>query len=106
MAQIPTNASIFQRPVNTGEIAANAVTIIGQGTHINDALSHAIGASIATIVDSVDVSAGAKLAQDLRNKSAALTGSSSGPNGIKGVRAIVDGVAMLQNSAKQLAAGK
>ncbi len=105
MAEIPSPGFIFQPRLNTGAIAADAVTIIGQGTHINKALAQAIGSSTAAIIDTVNISAGAKLADDLHAKEVALTGASS-PVEMKGVHPIINGIANLSKGAKELANGK
>jgi len=100
------NNNIFSPPLATSDIVANSVTVIGQPTNINRALSHAIGTSFAQILDTVNISAGARMADAIHNRVAALTGSQTGPIGVKGVHPIIDGIANLENAARALANGE
>lgn len=105
MAEIRDPNNIFQPRLSSGAIAANAVTILGQPVNINRALSKAIGTSFAQIVDTVNISAGARVAEEIHTKDAALTGSDKGPVGIQGAHPIINGIANLEASAKKLASG-
>jgi hypothetical protein len=98
--------TIFSPPLATGEIAANAVGVLGEPVHINEALSKAIGTATATIVDTVNISAGAKLADDIQRWDSVLTGSPNGPQGVQGVHPIIDGIAIIQEGAKQALSGQ
>jgi hypothetical protein len=102
MAEI---SNIFRSRIPSGSLALNAQAVLGQPVRIHQALTRAISAATFNLLDSSNISAAARVAQDLADKNAHLTGSPNGVQGIPGVHPIIDGVADLRQAEERLARG-
>ena len=103
MAEVP---NIFHTRIPAGKIDGEALAILGEPVRLHAALTRGIAASNINLLDSVDISEAAHVAQEIGAKNASLTGSSQGPGRIPPAHPIIDGIANISHATKRLASGK
>ena len=103
MAEVP---NIFHSRLPAGQISGSSDAVLGEPIHLHRTLTQGIAASKINLVDSVDISEAAHVAQEVSDTSAELTGSPNGPNRIPEVHPIINGIANIRQAALKLANGR
>ena len=99
--------NIFQTRVPSGVLAANAGGVLGQPVHTHQALNQAISVATYNLLDTANISEGAKVASEIAQKVAQITGSASGPQGIPALQhPVINGIADLRHVTRRLVTGQ
>lgn len=100
MAEVP---NIFHLRLPAGKISGESIAILGQTPRTHTAITRGLAAARVNLLDSVDISEAARVAQEIDDKTASLTGSPNGPNHIPPAHPIIDGVANINQATRRIA---
>ena len=99
------DSGIFHLRLPAGKIAGEASAVLGQTPRTHANITRGLAAARVNLLDSADISEAAKVAQEVGDKNASLTGSSAGPNRIPPVHPIINGIANISQATKRIANG-
>ena len=99
------DAGIFHLRLPAGKIAGAPMAVLGQPPRTHTNITRGLAAEQVNLLDSADISEAAKVAQEVGDKNASLTGSPAGPNRIPPAHPIIDGIANISLATKRIANG-
>lgn len=99
------DTGIFHLRLPAGLIAGAPMAVLGQTPRTHANITRGIAAEQVNLLDSADISEAAKVAQEVSDKNASLTGSSGGPTRIPPAHPIINGIANISQATKRIANG-